>query len=97
MEYCLFRTIGKYTFCRIECARPSALNMPKKGFFHTSDYLHFADSLKKILEIPPFFNSQFSGGNTRKLRVFFLHTNAALEVKNRVQFAWAKSMTLSFR
>ena len=27
----------------------------------------------------------------RKLPVFFLHTNAALEVKNRVQFAWAKS------
>ena len=25
------------------------------------------------------------------MRVFFLHINAALEVKNRVQFAWAKS------
>ena len=93
MEYCLFRTIGKYTLCIIECVRPRALNMPKKkGFFHTSDYLHSADSLKNIFEIPPFFNSQFSGANTRKLRVFFLHTNAALEVKNRVQFAWAKSV-----
>ena len=91
MEYCLFRTIGKYTFWIIECARPRALNMPKKRVFHMSDYLHSADSLKKyIFEIPPFFNSQFSGGNTRKLRVFFLHTNATLEVKNRVQFAWAK-------
>ena len=62
----------------------------KNFFFHTCDYLHSADSPKKIFEIPPFFNSQFSGRNTRKLRVFFLHTNAALEVKNRVQFAWAK-------
>ena len=90
MEYCFFRTIGKYTFCIIECSRRRALNVPKKSFFHTSDYLHSADSLKNIFGIPPFFNSQFSGGNTRKLRVFFLHRSGALEVKNRVQFAWAK-------
>ena len=45
---------------------------------------------KNIFDIPPFFNSQFSDKNARKLRAFFLHTNAALEVKNRVQFAWAK-------
>ena len=90
MEYCLFRTIGKYTFCIIECARPRALNMPNISFFHTSDYLHSADSLKNIFEIPPFFNSQISGENTWKLRVFFLHTTAALQVKNRVQFVWAK-------
>ena len=25
------------------------------------------------------------------MRVFLLHINAALEVKNRVQFAWAKT------
>ena len=61
-----------------------------KPFFHTSDYLHSADSLKNIFEIPPVFNSQFSGGSTRKLRVFFLHTNCTLEVKNRVQSVWAK-------
>ena len=48
-----------------------------------------------MFEIPPFCNSQFSGGNTRKLRVFFLNTNAALEVKNRVQFAWAKYESLA--
>ena len=47
MEYCFFRTIAKYTFCKIECTRPRALNMPKKSFFDTSDYLHSAHSLKK--------------------------------------------------
>ena len=64
----------------------------KNVLFHTSDYSHSADSLKNVFEIPSFFDSQFSGGNTRKLRVFFLHTNAALELRNRVQFALAKLM-----
>ena len=49
MEYYLFRTFRKYTFRIIECARLHALNMPKKSFFLTSDYLHSADSLKKYL------------------------------------------------
>ena len=47
MEYSLFRTMGKYTFYTIECARPRALNMLKNFFFDTPDYLHSADSLKK--------------------------------------------------
>ena len=46
---------------------------------------------KRIVEIPPFSNPQFSRGNTGKLRVIFLHTNAAFDVQNRVQFAWAKT------
>ena len=92
MEYSLFRTIGKYTFYIIECARPRALNMLKKIVFLiplTTCILPIAS--KRLFEIPPFSNPQFSGGNTGKLRVIFLHTNAALEVQNRVQFAWAKS------
>ena len=47
---------------------------------------------KRIFEIRPFSNPQFSGGNTGKLRVFFMHTNAALGVQNRVQFTWAKQV-----
>ena len=47
---------------------------------------------KSILENPPFSNPKFSGGNTGKLRVIFLHTNDALEVQNRVQFAWPKCL-----
>ena len=62
----------------------------KNGFFIPLTTCIPLIASKTIFETPPFFNSQFSGGNTRKLRVFFLHTNAALEVKNRVQFAWAK-------
>ena len=91
MEYCLFRTIANYTFCIIECARPRALNMPKKHFFHTSDYLHSADSLKKyIMRFLRFLIFSFQVETRGNCASFFLHTNAALEVKNRVQFAWAK-------
>ena len=63
----------------------------KKEIFHNFDYLQLPlIAYRNVFEIPLSFNSQFSGGNTRKLRVFSLHTNAALEVKIRVQFAWAK-------
>ena len=86
MEYCLFRTIGKYTFCIIKCARPRALNMP------TSDYLHSADSLKNIyLGFLRFLILSFQLETRGNCAFCFLHTNAALEVKNMVQFAWAKN------
>ena len=93
METSLFRTIGKHTFYIIECAKPRALNMLKKIVFLiplTTCILPIAS--KRLFEIRPFSNPRFSGGNTAKLRVIFLHTNAALEVQNRVQFAWAKSV-----
>ena len=44
----------------------------------------------KHFENLPFSNPQFSGGNTGKLHVIFLHTNGAFGVQNRVQFAWTK-------
>ena len=90
MEYSLFRTSRKYTFYMIECTRPRALNMLKRIVFViplTTCNLPMAS--KKVFEIRLFSNPQFSGGNTGKLRVIFLHTNAALGVQNRVQFAWA--------
>ena len=62
--------------------------MLKKYFFDTPHYFHSADSLKKdfwdssILE-----SSVFRWQHGEIARHFFLHSNAAREVQNMVQFA----------
>ena len=91
MEYSLFRTIQKHTFYIIECARCLALNILTKIALLiplTTCILPIAS--KRLFEVPLFPCPHFSVGNTGKLRVIFLHTNAALEVQIRVRFAWAK-------
>ena len=93
MKYSFFTTIRKYTFYRIDCQWPSALNMLKMFFFLiplTTCILPVVS--KRTFEIPPFLNPQFSGGNTGTLRVIFLHTNVALELQNWWQFVWPKTL-----